>query len=214
MNKTKIVLGKAWKVLRWVLLVAVILFILSIFIGLYGLYQQHQYALQLADKLETDRITMVDVMGGRLPPEPDQTENDATLQGVDSNHNGVRDDVELAIFKLHADSARIRAAELQYAKYLQYTLDPYVWTHEVKVIIDGEFMDSAVLCRIEVADSFGGETKDQIWREDRWTKEIDAAVLNTRARQDQYARFNSFAQGGDTSPSGHGCDIDWKILPN
>ena len=35
-----------------------------------------------------------EVDGHRLPPEPDPAANNATLHGIDSNHDGVRDDVE------------------------------------------------------------------------------------------------------------------------
>ncbi|MCF6330876.1 MAG: hypothetical protein L3I99_04945 [Sulfurimonas sp.] len=38
------------------------------------------------------------VNGYILPPEPDETLNNSTLLGVDSNNNGVRDDVERWIF--------------------------------------------------------------------------------------------------------------------
>lgn len=31
-----------------------------------------------------------------LPPEPDKTENDSTVEGVDNNVNGIRDDIERA----------------------------------------------------------------------------------------------------------------------
>ena len=56
------------------------------------------------------------VDGYTLPPEPDPTVNNATLGGVDSNNNGVRDDVERKIYekypvKLHRallmDGARV-----------------------------------------------------------------------------------------------------------
>jgi len=39
------------------------------------------------------------IHGHTLPPEPDPIVNNATLLGVDSNDNGVRDDVERAIYK-------------------------------------------------------------------------------------------------------------------
>lgn len=49
-----------------------------------------------------------EVNGHKLPPEPDEAENNATLEGVDSNNNGVRDDVERKIYekypkKLHRE---------------------------------------------------------------------------------------------------------------
>jgi hypothetical protein len=34
------------------------------------------------------------INGYTLPPEPDHEENDKTLLGIDTNHNGIRDDVE------------------------------------------------------------------------------------------------------------------------
>ncbi len=39
-----------------------------------------------------------EINGYRLPPEPDETLNNATLLGIDSNDNGVRDDVERWIY--------------------------------------------------------------------------------------------------------------------
>jgi len=43
-------------------------------------------------------ITWV-VDGYELPPEPDKALNDSTLLGIDSNNNGVRDDVERKIYE-------------------------------------------------------------------------------------------------------------------
>ena len=47
-------------------------------------------------------ITWV-VNGHTLPPEPDKTINDSTLLGIDSNDNGVRDDVERWIYETYKD---------------------------------------------------------------------------------------------------------------
>ncbi|MBU0647350.1 hypothetical protein KJ809_02940 [Patescibacteria group bacterium] len=58
-------------------------------------------------------------MRKELPPEPDEKLNNSTLNGIDTNNNGIRDDVEIAIFKLYPDSARIRSGALQYAKAMQ-----------------------------------------------------------------------------------------------
>jgi len=43
------------------------------------------------------------INGHVLPPEPDPKINNATLLGIDSNDNGVRDDVERWIFKTYKD---------------------------------------------------------------------------------------------------------------
>jgi len=43
-----------------------------------------------------DASTEVVVINGyTLPPEPDPVVNDSTILGIDSNDNGVRDDVEI-----------------------------------------------------------------------------------------------------------------------
>ena len=218
MNKTKIVLGKAWKVLRWVLLVAVIILIAMYAFGTWVLSSQYKYALQLVEKMKTDRVTLVDVMGGHLPPQPDEAENGATLEGVDANHNGIRDDVELAIFKLHPSSARIRAAELQYAKYLQYTMDDGIYTRVVEQVIDDGVGASASRCLIGLAFSLGGTTKEQIDRWDSFKHEVEPLVLNNAARRAINERFNnlSFKYAGQFIyvSNDHECDVDPGLLQN
>jgi len=43
------------------------------------------------------------IHGYTLPPEPDPVINNSTLLGIDSNNNGVRDDVEIWILKKYKD---------------------------------------------------------------------------------------------------------------
>lgn len=211
-------LRKVWRVGRWVLLAATLLFVADYALGTWALKQQHQYALQLADKMKTDYVTLADVMGGRLPPEPDPTLNNSTLLGVDANHNGIRDDVELAIFKLHPDSARIRAAELQYAKYLQYTLDENAFTHDVETVVDDGIGDSAIGCLVNTAFDLATTTRDQIEKEDQLRGEVIASELNTAARRQANEKFNNLSFQYSPNPiytqNTHECDLDMKSLPN
>jgi len=53
------------------------------------------------DTVEENAIVTVykEISGHRLPPEPDRALNNSTLLGIDSNNNGVRDDVERWIYK-------------------------------------------------------------------------------------------------------------------
>jgi hypothetical protein len=55
-----------------------------------------------------------------LPPDPGEA-GKATLEGIDANKNGVRDDVEIAIYNYapRPDQERYRAAIMQYAKNKQ-----------------------------------------------------------------------------------------------
>ena len=63
-------------------------------------------------KIHNTKLMMDDVIGKNLPPDPG-AEADKTVQGIDANKNGIRDDVELAIFKAYPDSAKTRAVMLQ-----------------------------------------------------------------------------------------------------
>src|SRR3989344_2040009 len=69
------------------------------------------------EKIHNTKLTLNDVMGTNLPPEP--IDADETVAGIDANQNGIRDDVELAIFEAYPNSARTRAPLLQYALVLQ-----------------------------------------------------------------------------------------------
>ena len=80
--------------------------------------------------------------GEHLPPPPDPAQVDATIEGVDANANGIRDDVELAIFERYPDSLKIRAAELQYAMALQmYLTEVFNSETLVAVILKDEHGD-------------------------------------------------------------------------
>jgi len=53
--------------------------------------------------LLTSNIYAETINGHILPPEPDPIINNSTLLGIDSNNNGVRDDVERWIYKTYKD---------------------------------------------------------------------------------------------------------------
>ena len=65
-----------------------------------------------------------EISGHRLPPEPNPTINNATLLGVDTNDNGVRDDVERKIYAVYKRPVE-QAYMMQYAiRYPQTLKDP------------------------------------------------------------------------------------------
>lgn len=55
----------------------------------------------------TNNIPTEIINGYILPPEPDTELNNATLQGIDSNDNGIRDDVERKIIKTYQEPIKI-----------------------------------------------------------------------------------------------------------
>lgn len=96
-------------------------------------------------KIHATKLTMDDVLGKNLPPvyaegsgvvRPDYN---ATVAGIDGNNNGIRDDVELAIFKAYPNSAKTRAVLLQYALALQMEMiQPIVNTETVTAVAEDE----------------------------------------------------------------------------
>ena len=112
--------GKIWRVGRWVFLVVFVLYVGLVGYRIFALGEEEKTAAAVA-KIHVTRLTMADVAGENLPPEPNPAQNDSTLAGIDVNGNGIRDDVELAIFEKYKGRSFIkeRAAALQYAKELQ-----------------------------------------------------------------------------------------------
>src|SRR3989344_4602368 len=105
------------KILKWTVIVLVGLFILAEIIRLPFRLREEKTVEQVA-KIHATKLQLSDVMGENLPPDPG-AEADKTVQGIDANTNGIRDDVELAIFKEYPNSAKTRFALLQYALSLQ-----------------------------------------------------------------------------------------------
>ena len=73
-------------------------------------------------KQEPQKKYVPEVIGGHLlPPMPDKKLNNATLKGIDSNNNGIRDDVEIFVLKQHYKPIR-RELTLVEAKFHQAIL--------------------------------------------------------------------------------------------
>ena len=104
---------------------------------------------QVGDKLSNPVHLEIywEVNGHRLPPEPDPKVNNATLLGVDVNHNGVRDDVERKVYVTYKKAIE-RAVMMQAFRTEQAMLaDPDLVKHarewakkEDKVINCNEYL--------------------------------------------------------------------------
>ena len=113
-------LRAVWRWIKWpllVLLALALVFIVLLFWRMQVLAGDEQTKVDVA-RIHATKLTWSDI-NGDLPPEPDPVANNATLSGVDSNNNGIRDDVERAIYLKYKDTPRVAIAALQYAKELQ-----------------------------------------------------------------------------------------------
>jgi len=127
------------------------------------------------------------INGHRLPPEPNKILNDATLLGIDSNNNGVRDDVERWIFEEYKEPI-VQAVAMQNARAFGIILvDPSRARETVK------FMQNQVDCELyyEYYDSEQFAPKDnELYEESR------PLILNTRERSRAYYEYNQALSGG------------------
>ncbi len=187
---------RAWRAIRIPLVVIVVLYIGLVIYRIPAAFDR-QKTEEVVAKIQAEKLKLGDVMGENLPPAPDPAIQDASVAGVDANGNGIRDDVELAIFKLYPNSARIRAAELQYAMALQNELTQ-VFNSETWIAAVQK--ESPALSCVEDLKLDGGEVKD--------------LVLNTDLRKKQREDIFKNYSASFTLISGNHCDIEPTPLPN
>ncbi len=183
-------LHAVWRWVRWPLYIAAGLFV--VFVAL--LFWRIQV-------LEGDKQTVVDVarihaykltwsdINGDLPPEPDATANNATLVGVDSNSNGIRDDVERAIYLKYKDNKRVAIAMLQYAKELQMEFTDVYNSETLVAVIQEEGRGSLCILNNKIVDS------------------IDEMVINTEQRKKYQEDIFRKYMTSYSLPSTGECDI-------
>ena len=191
---------------------AVFYFVLVI-IRMFHFYNLDKTNEQVA-KIHNTKLTMDDVIGKNLPPDPG-AEADKTVQGIDFNKNGIRDDVELAIFKEYPDSAKTRAVLLQYALALQMEATQEVINTDVVVAAIQEEA-RADIC---VADTLVPRKTPESSREYSDIEKIDTYIdfvenkqINTEQRKK--ARTDFYEKIGSYNSLPNKCDIDYSLLPN
>src|SRR3989338_192870 len=196
------------KILKWGGISIGVAFAALVIYRMFYLRSERRTQEQVA-KIHATKLTLDDVMGKNLPPPPG-ADADKTIQGIDANHNGIRDDVELAIFKEYPDSAKTRAVLLQYALALQMEVtQTIVNTGTVTAVAEdggrayycvGEITSRTDMGKfIEIGDKLHGFIENQ--------------QLNTEARQKAQHYFYQGNLGSFTSPR-ESCDIDISTLPN
>jgi hypothetical protein len=191
MKKT---LSKIWHWVRWPLAVLVVGFVVLVAWRLKLLYEQDDTNAAVA-AIHANKLTEEDVFGP-LPVEPDKVANDATLAGIDTNNNGIRDDVERALYFKYKDSAKEAAPAFQYAKALQMEFTSVYNSPTLVAVLQEE--SRASLCLLDTK-------KDE---------EIDKLVFDTdlrkQARDDLYNKYMT----SYSLPNQDGCDLDPASLSN
>ncbi len=209
-------LRRVWQWARWPLFILGAAYVAVVLYRVWAIGEEEK-TQQAVAHIHAQKITLADVMGNNLPPPPNKQENDATVEGVDVNNNGVRDDVELAIFEKYPDSPRVRAAQLQYAMALQMELTEVFNSETLVAVLQKR--SKASLCvtntapRIQTSDD-PASIKAFLKISDDRKKEVEDLVLNISVRlQTEEEIFQKFMVSyGDTE--GAECDIDLNSLQN
>lgn len=175
-----------------------------------------------ADVFIAESQRLILLLGGSIVP-PDGLPADpgeagkATIEGIDSDGDGVRDDVQIFIAQMWPESERTQAMMTMGAKQMQHQL---VIAHD------------KTLARAHVDGMGEGHLQYLCFGYMEWTYEIDGykslvdelrpQILNTWDRRDRYTLFGKQLSGmatdhGPNIPFKKGkpyCDFDPAILPN
>lgn len=205
-------LKKMLKIAMWSAAVILLAFIALVIVRMFHFANLERTNKQVA-KIHATKLTLDDVMGKHLPPDPG-AEADKTIAGIDANGNGIRDDVELAIFKEYPNSAKTRAALLQYALALQMELtQPMVNRETVTEVVREQSRGDD--CVSELVPRKGPESS----RSNADIKQIYVFInfvknrqLNTEERKNFRKTF--LKKIGSYGPLEQVCDIDFTKLPN
>jgi len=166
------------------------------------------------------------INGYTLPPEPDPKINNATLLGVDSNHNGIRDDVERWIIAHYAKDPKYpktkTAIALQYAKASQYIIshDPkHAYENKTYEIFDRAMDCEGYWLNTITKDMNSSAYIDFSLENNIFGDNFKSKMFNTKERTKAYWQFNGSLSGhmlggggGIMSSTKDKCDTDIDTL--
>jgi hypothetical protein len=133
-----------------------------------------------------------------LPPDPGEA-GKATLEGIDSDSDGVRDDIQRYIALTYSDSEKTQAALTQYAKVTQAAL------------LNADDKNESIVHVREVQRAL--ECLYSFRSNDAWTThgELQAQILNTDERSRAWISANGHVSGEVFTISDNlksSCDFD------
>lgn len=201
----KSIFKKVGKVAMWFFIVVFTAFVILVIVRMFHFYNLKKTVAEV-EKIHNTKLTVDDVMGKNLPPDPGAEAN-KTVAGVDANKNGIRDDVELAIFKEYPNSAKTRAVLLQYALALQMEVVQTVVNRET-VIATVQEEDRAYLC---IGEILSRNNMDKYVADgDLLRSFVKNKQFNTEERKK--SRTDFYEKIGSYNSLPRICDIDYSSL--
>ena len=137
-------------------------------------------------------VTEAEIINGYvLPPEPDEKLNNSTLLGIDSNDNGVRDDVERFIVKKYVNDHKIvTEIGFQLARAYQKILDNPLDTEVNHATLDAAYDCNKYFKRSP--KTFG----DPVLVNRYISKDFKNLQLNRKSRVKAYLEYDAQLSGG------------------
>ena len=133
-------------------------------------------------------ITITEDLGDELPPDPGE-EGKQTLMGIDSDDDGLQDDIQRYIYLTYPDQPNVKNALRQLSLTFQKTLDPE------REVGTGRSIANEMSLDIDCLSYFAGEGFYEMGMRHK------AEVLNTYDRTRQYLAYDKELSGGVFSGS-------------
>jgi len=198
----KIFAHRIFKIFFWAFLILLALYIVIVIVRVFHFYNLDKTNAQV-EKIHNTKLTMDDVLGTNLPPDPG-AEADKTIAGIDANNNGIRDDVELAVFKEYPNSAKTRAVLLQYALLLQTEATEPIINKDTATSISEEDSRS-----YDCIGKIVPKSSNDIQKIESYRKFIEDKQLNTTERKNAKTNFDN--KGGSFELKS-GCDVNLDLF--
>lgn len=141
------------------------------------------FFLSACDNNTNNLPTVEKINGIEVPPAPDKTKNNATLAGVDSNSNGVRDDVERDVAKLSGNEVTFKNS-MDIAKELGVFAKA---TAEIKKT-DIDNIYNNIMCKDYAVYKSTGKSIEKV---------INEIIFNTKERKDAFTKATLSYGGGE-----------------
>ena len=123
------------------------------------------------------------VTDNNLPPDPGE-EGKVTISGIDTDDDGVRDDVQIVIYKRYPEDESKKIALKQSAKALQSAISAGSFSDQTSIIDSSTDVLQSVDCLHQIMEDPTSEISF-----------IENSVVNTTERSDAYIEFNEGVSG-------------------
>jgi hypothetical protein len=196
----------------------IIFFLIAVFVII--VYAIHRYPIVKNRVLSEERVVYIKsfkldeqtMQGTNIPIPPNEEINNSTVNGIDSNNNYIRDDIEVYIYQTYNKDRPTRLAALQYAQSLY--LEQFAFDNKTfEAVLQSQ--DAASMCVFETLVPISGTTATNAEyaarsaKYDNVTEGVESLHVNSELRKEARKKFSSYVAEGSMGFSlpGASCPI-------